>query len=102
MPQIVYRISDKQFFVEWKELALSAKIYVNLRHLRQKIQVKNTTFAFVLFSLRLCAFAINYRRHFQVCHIWARELAWACFFVFYPVLYPGDPGYPVMFFFLCV
>jgi hypothetical protein len=39
-PQIVYRISDKQFFVERQKLALSAKICINLRHLRQKIQFK--------------------------------------------------------------
>jgi hypothetical protein len=39
--QIVYRISDKQFFgVQASTLALSAKICSHQRHLRQKMQVK--------------------------------------------------------------
>jgi hypothetical protein len=51
MPQIVYRISDKQFFVEWQELALSALICLIC-----VICVKKNTI-FETFSLRLCAFA---------------------------------------------
>jgi hypothetical protein len=56
MPQIICRISDKKFFVEWQEFALSAKIFLNPRYLRQK----NTGYKYYFYflrSLRLCASA---------------------------------------------
>jgi hypothetical protein len=68
MPQRICLISEKFFFVERQKFALSAKICINQRHLRQKIQVKNTNFFILSVSsifapLCLCAFAINYRLH---------------------------------------
>jgi hypothetical protein len=54
MLQNICRISGKYFFGAQTALALSAKICINLRHLRQKSLVERHNATRLL---RLCAFA---------------------------------------------